>query len=655
MKLKGVNPIEQHIEKIVLAVVFLTLLAVIAIQFVTTPNNIEDGTRSIPPAQTYTALEAQANQLQSQISDLDPVLPDVQPVDLVKRYDNALAGAGSTRLALSAPLGQGVDVTAGADGVSADAPTSSDGPLAALAVPATSVPVAASQWATLDPYALLEVPEYSDYIPAQQPYDFASISIEATFSGTQLLSVLNGENGATPIPSIYWSSTGIAILGFEVERQRLMPDGQWGPSEPIQTPPHTPVPLNAVAENAGLQDLVSVVANASREAGEVQRPMFPPTIAGSPWTPPSERIAMAGSSEADQIRRVQRQLDRAREELERLTNTGRTSPDQRDPGGGKTSRDRTTTRTTNINNDRNRDRIDRVREQIEQLEEELEELGVETDDNQSARIRTSRNDLRSVLEEESVDLWAHDMGVEPGATYRYRTRVVVNNPLFRKQADIDPDDAQQQALARDPFARAQWSEWSERVVAGAREYFFVTSASEGAAGTTEPDKTTIELYRMYYGHYRKSTLNVSPGDILAATLRVSGDLLAFDTEAIEAAEAADAIAALQEDEPDTQLPEGISELPSRLSIEIGAYVLDIYPGQGQTEAALGREQTPIMQVVLRDADGRVVVRTDVGDENSLAYLQAADSASAASTSPLRAPGEQPAKSPAAELFEPAAP
>ena len=51
MKLKGVNQFEQHIEKIVLGVVFLILLGVIALQFVTTPNNIEDGGRSIPPAQ----------------------------------------------------------------------------------------------------------------------------------------------------------------------------------------------------------------------------------------------------------------------------------------------------------------------------------------------------------------------------------------------------------------------------------------------------------------------------------------------------------------------------------------------------------------------------------------------------------------------------
>lgn len=654
MKLKGVNPIEQHIEKIVLGLVFLVLLAVIAIQFVTTPNNIDDGGRSIAPAQVYTALEQQANQLQSQITDLNPTLPEVQPVDLVERYDSAFASSGGRRLALSSSLGQGVDIAAATGAVTSDIEIQSSGPLAALAVPATSTPVAASQWATLDPYALLEVPQYADYIPAQQPYDFASISVEASFSGTDLRDVLDGSSGGNAIPTRYWSTTGIAILGFEAERQRLLEDGTWGSAEPIQTPPHTPMPTRAVDAESGLQELVTVVTNASREMGEVARPAFPPSIAGPRWVPPSERVDLGDSSEADQIRRIQRQLERAREDLERLTNApsgprtdpgsgpGKTNtrPGRRDPGGAQPS-------------DRNRERIERTRERIEELEEQLEELGVVEDN--TTRVRTSRNDVRSVLEEESVDLWAHDLGVEPGATYRYRTRVVVNNPLFRKQAELDPDDEAQQQLARDPFARGSWSEWSDPVVAGAREYYFVTSASEGAAASTEPARTTIELYKVYYGHYRKSTLNVSPGDLLATDLRVSGNLLAFDPQLLPAEEAAEYVSSLDAAEAASQMPEGVSELPSRISIEIGAFVLDVYTGQEQTEGGLGREATNIVRVVIRDAQGNVVVHTEQGDESSLAYAQASSSASAASTTSLRTPGEQTAISPAAELFEPSEP
>jgi hypothetical protein len=649
MKLKGVNPIEQHIEKIVLGVVFIILLAVIALQFVTTPNNIEDSGRSIAPAQTYTALEPQANQLQSQITDLNPALPDVKPVDLVDRYDNALGDTGTTRLALSAPLGNGVDI-AGATGTDAGKFESGpSGPLTALAVPSTSTPVAAAQWATLDPYALLEVPEYADFIPSQQPYDFASISIEASFNGTELRDVLNGNSGGASIPSIYWSATGISILDFEVERQKLLADGSWGSAEPITKPPHTPTPINAVSSESGLQELVTVVGNAAQEASEVQRPMFPPTIAGAMWIPPSDRVEVEGSSDSDQIRRLQRQLARERESLARLTNAPRAGGNT---GGGKTSgRD---PGQSGGQDDRRQKRIDQAREKIEELEEELKELGVEDEGRPGPRVRTSRNDVRSVLEEESINLWAHDLSVEPGATYRYRTRIIVNNPLFRKQADLDPDDEAQQELAKDPFAYGVWSDWSAQVIAGAREYYFVTSATEPSPGGTEPTKTTVELYQMFYGHYRKSTLNVSPGDLLKSTLRVSGDLLAFDTESVPVEDAAAAVADLDSETPG-DLPEGISALASRLSIEIGAYVLDVYQGDEVMSSGLSSEPIRLLNVLIRDSDGQIIVRTEQVDEASSAYLQASESASAANSSQLRAPGEQPAISPATALFEPTEP
>lgn len=649
MKLKGVNQFEQHIEKIVLGLVLVILLGVIAMQFVTQPNVVKDGSRTIAPAQVYTALEPQANQLQSQISDLNPAVPDVKPVDLVERYNKAFENAGVSRLALSSPLGSGVNVARATGATIDDIERPKSGPIKALAVPATSTPVAASQWATLDPYAVQAVPAYSSYIPAQQPYDFASISIEASFSGTELEAALTGGNA---IPRRFWSATGIAILGFEAERQKLMPDGSWGQGEPIQVPPRTPVPTNAISSEAGLQDLVTLVGNASRAVDEVVRPMFPPTIAGPGWAPPSERADLGNSSESDQIRRLQRQLDRARADLERLTGVT-PQPGGRDPGTGKTGRDDRNPPPRNTNTDRNRERIETARKRITDLEKQLKDLGVE-EGTGMVRIRTSANDVRSVLEEESIELWAHDMGVEPGATYRYRTRVAVNNPLFRKGAELDPDDAQQQGLTHDPFAYGEWSSWSQPVVAGAREYYFVTSSDLGSVNSSAGPKTTVELYKMYYGHYRKSTLSVSPGDMLSTSLRVSGKMLAFDTSSLDVNQAAQVVQSLGSRDTSTPLPEGVSELPNRVSIDLGVFVLEIYQGQEQTEAGLGGKRESVIRVVLRDADGTVLVRSEQGDEASLAYALASESAAAASSTPLRAPGE-PAVSPSAALFEPAEP
>lgn len=651
MKLKGVNPLEQHIEKIVLGIVLVLFLVVLSMQFVTRPNDIDVGNRKVSPDQVYTVLEGQAKQLDSQLTDLSPGLPELASVDLVAQYNSAFEDSSGGAIRLSAALGQGVDVTAFGPTI-IHVPGPSDGPIAALAVPMTSRPIAASQWATLDPYAVLAVPEFGAFVPAAQPFDFASVTVEATFNGKELESVLLGKSGGTAIPRRFWSASGLAILGFEAQRQRLMGDGSWGVSESIETPPHTPTPTNAMGEEAGLLELTALVATANKVADDVARPMFPPTIAGPIWTPPSERVSSADDSDTLKVDRLKKQLDRAKAELEKMVGgPGGNQPNVR-PGSGKQStrsNPRSNPRTTKTNPKLK----ERLEKKIKDLEEQLKDLGVDLDDAPStSRARSSGSDIKSVLEEESVDLWLHDLGVEPGVTYRYRTRVVVNNPLFRKSSELDPDDADQQALTKDPFASGDWSDWSEQVVVGAQEYFFVTSAeaSGGIAGSGA--KATIELYKMFYGHYRRSTLSVSPGDALATTVRMSGDLLHFDSGVIDVQDAAKAVEALAGDDSG-DLPDGISELSSRMTIHLGAYLLDVYTGQGSMQSSLGQQLTP-MQVVLRDMDGDVIVRSDLGDEASSAYALASESASEASKTELRVPG-MPAISPAAELFEPKEP
>ena len=655
MKLKGVHPFEQHIEKIVLGFVMILFLAVLSIQFVTRPNDIDVGGRMVSPDQVYSVLENKANQLESQITDLDPALPEIAQVDLVQRYNDAFANASGAQLALSAPLGQGVDI-ASAIGSVVIRSSSSDGPVAALNVPKTTQPYAASQWATLDPYAVLQVPEYETFVPSTQPYDFASVTIEASFSGKALEASLMGQgDSANAIPRRFWSATGLSILGFEAQRQKMLADGSWSDFEAIQTPPHTPMPTQAMGEEDGLLELSTLVNTARSVEDDVARPMFPPTIAGPVWTPPSERVQIEDDSDEAKIRRLKKQLDRAIADLDKMKNgpSPAARPGSR-PGSGKSGGrgTRPGSPTSNPAPKPNTRVLKQLERKIEQLEKQLDDLGYEEEDSPK---RSSRGNVNrpALLEQESVDLWLHDLGVEPGATYRYRTRVVVNNPLFRKSSELDPDDASQQALTLDPFARGEWSDWSQDVVVGAEEYYFVTSADAGTMGIGGGQaKATIELYKMFYGHYRRSTLSVSPGDQLATTVRMSGDLIHFDSSVIGVEDAAKAIEKLNEDDS-TELPDGMSELSNRMSIQIGDYLLDVYAGQAAQETNFGQRVIP-MQIVLRDAQGGIVVRSDLEDEASQAYAQATESASTASSTGIRAPGN-PAISPAAALFEPDAP
>lgn len=658
MKLKGINPIEQHIEKILLALMALVLLGVFALQFLTQPNQVSVGSRSIPPQNIYVELENQAKSLDSQLKDQSPALPSVPPIDLVERYDASLAGAEGSLAQLSAPLGRGVDI-ADSVGGGFERQGPSDETISPLTVPVTKSVVAASQWGTLDPYAVETVPAYAAYVPDQQPYDLASVTIESVFSGTALREALSGDRGAG-IPRRFWQASGVSIMGFEVERQKRLPNGSWGPTETIQTPPGTSLPLRSLAQDAGLPELTELVSKANGAFEDIERPMAPPTIAGAEWMPPSERVAEEDSSlsEADRLRR---RLARAEEQLERLRDSDRNTGRDPNPGGGKTpGGGRTPGRDpggrdpgSRDPNDANRSREEALRKEIDDLRKQLRDMGEDVtapaSRNPSNARGTGRNQpVDALLTRDEVRLWAHDIGVEPGATYRYRTRVAINNPLFRKGPVLDPDDAALQAASDEPFVRGEWSPWTDEVVVGAREYFFVSKAAPdgGAAGRTP--NASIEVYRMYYGSYRRSTLTLTPGEPVRASVRLPEGLLLIETAQIEAK---DAGAVLTASERPEALPVGLSAAPSRLRIDLGVYLLDIVEAPVQGVDQFGNPQT-VSEVVLRGPDGTVLVRSTAQDTESAAYELASTSASQAGDLILRAPG-QPAESASAGQFPPA--
>jgi len=645
MKLKGINPIEQHIEKIVLVVMAVVLLAVLATQFLLQPNHVDVGGRKIPPQDIFKTLENQANSLDAQLKDQSPALPEVPAIDLVERYEMAFAQKGSGEDLLTTALASGTNVgrLVGTD-LSKQAPTEES--VAALNVPVTSGVLAASQWATLDPYAVQAVPEYAEFVPQQQPYDFASVTIESFFSGRDLGEAMSG------IPRRFWQGTGIAIMGYDVERQRRLPDGSWSDAETIVTPPTTPIPTLSLLPDAGLPELTGLVSNAMQASTDIERPAPPPTIAGPAWFPPSERIETEGGelTEGDRIRR---KLQRAEAELQRLENANRPSDRNtgRRPGGGSgKTPGRNPGRDPGTGNDRTRERIQQLRDEIREFRDQLRALG-EDAPSPGARAPSGRNApaQQPLLARDEVRLWAHDMGVQPGTEYRYRTRVAINNPLFRKGPVLDPDDEALQAASDEPFARGAWSGWSDPVVVGAEEYYFVSAASpDGGPGGQTPT-ASIELYRMFYGSYRRSTLSLTPGDAVESSVRMPDGLFIIDTVQIEPQEAARVFeTAAQADDDAEPLPVGISEPTGRLRIELGAYVLDIVTRPVEAADQFGALK-PVGEVVLRDRSGAVVARTTLGDTTSAAYLLAKNSASEASDLGLRAPG-QPAENPSAALF-----
>ncbi|MFG0305265.1 MAG: hypothetical protein ACF8Q5_03520 [Phycisphaerales bacterium JB040] len=270
-----------------------------------------------------------------------------------------------------------------------------------------------------------------------------------------------------------------------------------------------------------------------------------------------------------------------------------------------------------------------------------------------------------MLDSDVTPVWTHDIGVRPGSTYRYRVRVGVNNPLYGRGAELDPENDEHQSLARQPLAYTPWTDWSEPVVVGAREYFFVTNARLGGQLGVSNPSATGELYTMHYGYYRRASVTLNPGDPVSTSTRVPEGLVLFDTASIERAAAAQALVNYQkslgrEDTPTASygtgtggpggrygqpgtdpfqprqdprgvtggqqpatdpaatftMPAGMTALEGRLPISLSMILLDVADWPVVETNELGQERTST-RVYLRDSDGNV--RSVVPGEMGAAY------------------------------------
>lgn len=111
----------------------------------------------------------------------------------------------------------------------------------------------------------------------------------------------------------------------------------------------------------------------------------------------------------------------------------------------------------------------------------------------------------NILGTETVDLWASDLGVEPGKTYRYKMRVTVVNVLFRKPG---LPEAQQKANENKFLVDSAWSDWGKPVSIEKVQHFFVMSASP----QPEPGQATFESWKFYNGQWYRAEFSVHPGD-----------------------------------------------------------------------------------------------------------------------------------------------
>jgi hypothetical protein len=545
MKLKGINTFEQHVEKLVLAGASAALLVVVAMQFTTQPNLVEPDSKSgkLPPQRAFDPAKRQADLLLGQLDSGAVTLPESPTLTLREDFH---AGSAKPLIESSAAVALGVPAKI----VGGAATPTADGKYAAVEVPAPTAPIAAVFEGAIDPATVAQYPELkqNELVPQAQPYDKASVSVEATFSGTALKAALeadpdgpSGELG--PIPMGWWRDS-VEILGTQIERSELLPTGEWSESTTLSALPGR---LDLVGELAEAKRLnVLLVRNAADTArmyaSDVQRPPFLPYLVGEEWIAPSDAVRRQELEEQQvKIDRVTEQVVELNDRIAALTTEMNNAPErierqpttQDDGGGGgkgigggggrapdpRTSGPKPKPPQTKAQVKRQLDAVTRERD-LRQAE--LVALGGAAPTTGAASkpntiSTTGRNvpTRNSTLDQESLKVWGHDITAARGATYRYRLRVVINNPFYGNALAI-PEE--QREMAANPTVASAWTEWTEPVTLDPQRSYFITSA--GTPDAIGGNRASAAIYEFYYGYWRVGSTSLTPGDPLEARLRL---------------------------------------------------------------------------------------------------------------------------------------
>lgn len=169
-------------------------------------------------------------------------------------------------------------------------------------------------------------------------------------------------------------------------------------------------------------------------------------------------------------------------------------------------------------------KLERMQDEIKRLQAQLEEL------NPAAEAVAIDVDAAATLPDLAVadDLvvWAHDLGVEAGGTYRYRCRAVLFNPFFARGRQLLPE---QQSLAEPFELPSSVSDWSDPVTIDPPVTFFVVQANDDG-GSLGFGEIRVQLYRYFEGALRSEQFSVQPGERIGRTANVDGVSVDFGTD-----------------------------------------------------------------------------------------------------------------------------
>ncbi|MCE2652163.1 MAG: hypothetical protein LW650_01250 [Planctomycetaceae bacterium] len=546
MAVQRIKPIERHVEKIVLGASAAGLLGVIAWQVAGTRNSITVDKKALDVAQVYPALQGMAEKLRSEMTRTQFAdLPSAPVLALQEEFKARITkGVSPTSQLAWSPAAPKLP-----GGVS----TGTVVTVARINVPAVPAPSPAVAFAFMSTVADQEVrnaiaqePDAAGLFSGGNPHDMPAVSVEVEFSGKDLRAALerdpDGPNGPVPaIPRAWWDAT--AALGVELVRERRLPDGTWGEQTAV---PHLPGRLSLAKDLAAAdltaEQLTELSKLAATREEELLRPSYYANavvmnnMIGSPWEPPRDAVESAKAGEGSAAERKRREYTRELRKLQNMEAARQTqgAPDPGAGGGGRgvggpggrgVGPGRDTPPPQQAQRSEQEIRLERQRALVARLKQELEALGekVAADPN-AGRQNVADRGVAALLVQEKFNVYAHDISVKRGETYRYQVRLKFTNPLYGRAGNLEEKDA---AFAAKPFMASPPSAWSAPVEVPQQTYAFIVggrprdiTGSSSSTGLGGGATASAELFAFTWGHWRSARVPLEPGDALEATVEV---------------------------------------------------------------------------------------------------------------------------------------
>lgn len=547
---------ENHVEKLVLAVVGIFCAWLFFTWVIFSPYVVTVGNREFSPGQIDRYVQEQAKELEgllAQIDDeeeaadpgyvsimegpIDPCSPVVADVFVARPKPESFASMFESPLAYLAPA----DGTALAGDRVKDRPKYFLPPIGDVADVAVNY-IRAAAYIPLTP-----IDPQNRYDNAEvEPNDIDLVTVEAKFDVENLYRQFRAYFAGTEVEKQQWRDPCLAepvFAAVQLQRQTLLNNGLWSDWEDV--------PRSRIEAN---RDLLSIVENVEdlptgglgvrlmrydnpMIAMELLQPSaYQIASADEDWFPPSfydkfKSLQRKVEAEEKRKEREERMQERDRDTNARggrtggrmtsRTRTGGAAGGRRrsggaggglygGTGGGRTrggrSRDRTGAGMPGAGGRRGAtDDMTMGGAYGPGMMGDASRMGPSTDE---VYIEFAENSLTYATDmtklEEPLLIWRFDDTAEPGQSYRYRLRVGVFNPVagMDKVAQEDADREDQVIL---------WSEFSdvtEPVKIPNRLYFFAKNVQE------QTKTATVGVARYALGQWRTEDFKVKPGEVI---------------------------------------------------------------------------------------------------------------------------------------------